>query len=84
MPEQSRVMYQMIETHEYVEDSGMIAAYGVSCGAGATDAGRVRAKGHTIPNISTRSSFVEELVNRLNNHGAAPVHLRDLIEDYLP
>jgi hypothetical protein len=74
----------MIETTEYVMDSGIVTTYGVSCSSGGAGDGRDQACDQIIPNISTRPSFVEELVDRLNIHNAAPVHLKDLIDDFLP
>ena len=84
MTEETKAVYQMIKTTEYVEDSGLVATYGVSCRSGEEAAGKSQTRENSVANISTRPSFVEELVNRLNNHAAAPVHLKDLIDDYLP
>jgi hypothetical protein len=84
MTGQQRSVYKMIKTTEYVEDSGAITTYGVSCRAGDDTFSREPADDRIVPNISTRPSFVEELVRQLNDHSAAPIHLKDLIDDYLP
>ena len=84
MQETKNMQYKMIMTTEYVEDSGMVTAYGIGYrsnhGAGK---GR-QAIEQVIPNISTRPAFVEELVGKLNTNGADPLHLRDFIYDFLP
>ena len=84
MQQTSKIVYKMIESTNYVEDNGMVTTYGVSCGAEKESAGQKPAQSQSVSNISTRSAFVEELVERLNNHAAAPIHLKDLIDDYLP
>ena len=84
MQESNSFRYQMVTTSEYVEDSGRVTAYGISfrnrCGAG----GGRQENEEIIPNISTRSAFVEELVDKLNKSDADPVHLHDFIYDSLP
>lgn len=80
----NKVIYHLVKTAEYyVEDSGMITTYGISCRGGEDLPGSGQAETRTFPDISTKSAFVEELVDRLNNHEADPIHLLDLIEDYL-
>ena len=65
-------VYQIVETIIFVEDSGMITTYGLSCDK------------EIIPDISTRSALVEELIDRLNDNEADPIHLKDFIYDFLP
>ena len=77
MGQTETVHYQMIASTEYVEDSGLVITYGISCRAG-------QGADQIITNISTRSGFVEDLVDKLNRYGADPVHLKDFIYDFLP
>jgi hypothetical protein len=74
----------MIKTVEYVEESGNVLTYGVCCREAREGQNHRQVKYHVIPNISTKPAFVEELVNRLVTHNADPVHLMELIADYLP
>ena len=76
--------YRMITTVEYVEDSGLVASYGIRCQNRHAPNGSDGAQSQDVPNISTRPDFVEELIEKLRHHQADPVHLRDLIEDSLP
>ena len=62
----------MVETTEYVEDSGTVTVYGICC------------HDEVVPNISANPVVVEALVEKLNCHGADPIHLKDLIDDCLP
>ena len=110
MAKSHQVRYEMIETTEYVEDSGLVTTYGICCregedadddtgvgtgvgagvgkscsagiGAGANNSGS--AGYQVVPNISTESDFVEDMIEKLMQNKADPVHLKDLILDHLP
>jgi len=83
MTNQVKVRYHMVETIEYVQDTGPVTSYGIRCeeAPAADDQGVTNY--YVIPDISTSSVFVEELIRKLTLHNADPVHLRDLIEDYI-
>ena len=76
--------YKMICTTSYVEDSGLIATYGISCDSGKESTPGQQSPCQIVEDISTESGFIEALVEKLNQFEADPTHLRDLIEDYLP
>lgn len=80
----NNVRYRIIKTVECVEECGKVMTYGICCREDKNQQNRRRVKYHTVPNISTRTNFVEELVARLIANNADPVHLMDLIYDYLP
>lgn len=82
MTKKRMVKYSLIETKAYVEDSGMVAVYGISCREEKEDGGG--AEYQEVPNISTKAAFVEELIDKLSNHDGDPIHLKDFIYDYLP
>ena len=121
MSQPSKAIYGMIQTTEYVEDSGLVTAYGICCtksglepepcrvsrrkpqqgsmgqameqrmeqAAGqateqATEQATDALRQDIVPNISTDPSFVERIIEALNRLEADPIHLRDLIEDFLP
>ena len=84
MTKPNKIRYQMTQTTEYVEDSGAVTVYGICCLDESHLSDNESERYQTIPNISTKSDFVEELIEKLVRHDADPVHLRDLIEDYLP
>ena len=84
MSKVNKVRYQIITTTEYVEDSGIVTAYGIGCRKNPEDKGRETDAELIIPNISTRFAFVEELIGKLNSGGADPEHLHDFIYDFLP
>ena len=82
-----KYQYEIFETKEYVEDSGSVTSYGISCKISpfASDrGGGDTSKHYQVSNISTQSTFVEALVEKLISHDADPVHLVDLIYDHLP
>ena len=85
MAKKKTVTYQMIQTTEYVEDSGYVVAYGISCqtrrGADVSTPGEQVA---AIPGISTQPELVEGMVEMLNLRDADPLHLKDLVYDFLP
>ncbi|MCL1848059.1 MAG: DUF6514 family protein [Clostridiales bacterium] len=83
MKKASKVVYQLIQTEEYVEDSGLVTTYGVSCREEKAQTGEGGVEYQVIPNISIRRDFVNDLINSLISHQAQPVHLKELIEDYL-
>jgi len=80
----NKIQYRLIKTTEYVEDSGAVAAYGICCREEEKMPNRKRVKFHVVPNISTKPAFVEELIAMLINYEADPIHIMDLIQDYLP
>ena len=77
MTHQTGERYYVTKSTEYVEDSGLVAVYGIRY----LDSGRASIQ--VIPGISTDQQFIGELARRLNAYGADPIHLRDLVEDYL-
>jgi len=77
------VRYKMIKTTELVDDIGLVTAYGVCCRDERPERKRQRARYQMITNISTKKSFVAKLVYMLREYEADPIHLQDLIEDYL-
>lgn len=79
-----KIQYRLIKTKEYVEDSGTVTAYGICCREDHQTREQRRVQYRIIPNISTEPEFVEELIDKLIRNDADPVHLRELIEDYLP
>ena len=87
MKKTNNVQYKMIKTCAFVEDSGVVTSYGICCreeknpGNGDNESADVEYQ--VIPGISTKPDFVRELIGKLINHEADPVHLRDLIDDYL-
>ncbi len=77
-----KITYRMIETQSFVEEAGMVTSYGICCEESADqDGGPVISR--TVPDISTQSGFVEDLVEKLIRHEASPVHLMDIIADHL-
>ena len=76
-----KIQYQMTETTAYVEDSGFVTVYGICF---KEDAPRRAGNGASaIPNISTSSELVADLVSKLTLYQVSPLHLRDVVEDYL-
>jgi hypothetical protein len=74
----------MIQSSTYVEDSGLVTTYGISCLTDA-EASRSTPSGlEMICDISSQSNLVEKLVEALNEHDADPIHLKELIYDFLP
>ena len=84
MQESNSFRYQMVTTSEYVEDSGTITTYGISFRNRCEIGGDCQENEEIISNISTRSAFVKELVDKLNRSDADPIHLHDFIYDSLP
>ena len=84
MTQHDMTEYRLIEGAEYVEGSGLVTTYGICCGDDRQVADGSSAEYQAVPHISTRSDFVEELIEKLVSNNAAPVHLKDLIDDYLP
>jgi len=84
MAKSKEVRYEMIETTEYVEDSGLVTTYGICYHEKEGLGEHGDADYHVVPNISTKSDFVGDLIEKLMHNGADPVHLKDLIDDYLP
>ena len=83
----SNIQYKLIKTTAHVEDSGLVATYGISCCMDEPDGqreSRRKVSYDVVPDISNEPDFVEALVDRLNAYGADPGHLRDLVEDCLP
>lgn len=76
-----KVTYRMIESESYVEDAGWITSYGICCEEKNPDNETVLTR--TISDISTRSGFVEDLVEKLIHYEASPIHLMDIISDHL-
>ena len=84
MAKSKEIRYEMIETTEYVEDSGMVTTYGICCREGNGLGASGGTEYPVVPNISTESDFVEDLIEILMQNRADPIHLKDLIDDYLP
>ena len=82
MSDRVGVEYHMVKTLGYVEDSGLVASYGIRCES-KPEGGKQGTVCRVVPDISTDPAFVEELVRRLMMHKADPAHLLDLIEDYI-
>jgi hypothetical protein len=80
-PSEPAAQYQLIETLETVEDHGAAVAYGIRCQEIPAEGANVC---HEVHNISTRPDFVKRLVEHLINYEVSPVHLIDIINDYLP
>ena len=76
-----KVSYKMVETTEYLQEGGAITAYGIHCTEETTANGEH--KEVLIPGISTRMESVKDFVRKLTLYQADPIHLQDLIEDYL-
>ena len=76
--------YEIIQTTEYVEDSGLVTAYGIRCRIDSREKPDTLESCQIIPNISKEQSFVEDLVQKLCDHDADPAHLRDIVLDHLP
>ncbi len=83
MSSQVRVKYHVIQTNQYVEDSGMVRSYGICCEELPVIDNDKGALCQVIPDISIHQEFVEELIYKLVLFNADPIHLRDLIEDYI-
>jgi len=82
VPDKAR--YWMIRTTEYVEDVGSVTTYGIGYQEDAPGDKHGENKYRIIAGISTEPGFVEELVDKLNRHDAAPIHLLDFVYDHLP
>ncbi|MCL2121558.1 MAG: DUF6514 family protein [Clostridiales bacterium] len=84
MTKPNSIRYEMIQSTEYVEDSGVVTSYGISCREEKQRSGHLSVNVQRIANISTEPAFVQELIEKLICSDADPVHLRDIIEDHLP
>ena len=58
-----------------IEDIGKVTVYGIAI---QTAAGRT-----AVYDISTARRTVERLCDRLRQHDLSPLHLRDVVEDFL-
>ena len=83
MTNHPNIRYELVETTAYVEDSGIVATYGIRCSRDRPDTQEVHEQIQLVANISNQASFVNTLIDQLNTHHADPAHLYDLIEDYL-
>jgi hypothetical protein len=83
MENKKTVKYQMIRSTAYVEDSGLITTYGISCRADAYASLSSPVDCTMVNDISTRPELIEGFVDMLNVQGADPLHLKDLIYDFL-
>jgi len=83
MSNQSKIRYHVVITKAYVEDTGFITSYGICCEEVPEPEKSEESKYQVIPDISTRQSLVEELIDKLTLYDADPVHFRDLIEDFI-
>ncbi|MDR1193273.1 MAG: DUF6514 family protein [Peptococcaceae bacterium] len=79
-----KACYQLIETTENFEDYGAAVAYGISYREARPEETERPAVDGEILNISTEQDFVKRLVEDLRRHEVSPVHLMDIIHDYLP
>ena len=77
----NKVSYKIVETTEYLQEGGSITAYGIRCTEETTANGEQ--KEVLIPGISTRMESVKEFARKLTLYQADPIHLHDLIEDFL-
>ena len=77
MKNQVNVRYFVTKSTEFVEGHGLVTVYGIRYLDSAFAGYQV------IPGISTDQQFVGELACKLNAYGADPIHLRDLVEDYI-
>ena len=77
------VQYHLVQSQEFVEDSGVVTSYGIRYGKEKEQNNGNRMEPQMFANISIKQDFVESLIDRLINHAADPVHLRDLIDDFL-
>ena len=84
MDNTNTVRYQMIQSTAYVEDSGLITTYGISCRADANASRSAPGDLEAFRDVSTVASLVEKLVDRLNAYSADPLHLKDILYDFLP
>lgn|GEM_PF-296514 len=83
MAKKRNVQYHLVQSQEFVEDSGVVTSYGIRCGKEEEQLHDNRVEYQLYSNISTKQDFVENLIDRLINYAADPVHLRDLIDDFL-
>lgn len=66
--------YKCVEQHLYHEDIGHYTSYGIVLEGDET----VR-----VDDVNCDKDFVTTLVFLLNHHQAHPVHLADIVEDYI-
>ena len=67
--------YACIEQHLYHEDIGYYTTYGIVLASDTSV---------KVDDVSCNRAFVKQLVSLLNEHQAEPVHLLDIVEDFLP
>lgn len=77
-----KITYRMVETQSFVEEAGVVTTYGICCEESTGQDGEPVVS-RTVPAISTKPGFVEDLVDKLIACGASPVHLMDIIADHL-
>lgn len=66
-------MYRIVEKQYNNEDFGMYLSYGVFCDMG----------GVTIEDISVNKGNVYELIDKINQLNLSPIHLKDVVEDFI-
>jgi len=83
MKRKKNVRYEMITTNEYVEDSGLVTSYGIRCKEVKESSDMREVICQDVSGISARPDFVQNLIDKLIRYDVDPVHLKDVIDDFL-
>ena len=84
MKNSDTIQYKLIKTTAQVEDSGLVATYGICCRVDKQISEQHEVSYQVIKDISCEPRLVEDLIAKLYQHDVDPLHLPDLIEDHLP
>ncbi len=76
--QQLSAIFEKIKSKKDFEDYGTLDVYGILAYWEKDPAHSFR-----VEDISTDSGFVDSLIELLISHNASPIHLRDIVEDFV-